>query len=300
MERIRAAREGWLQSFVEKLDLDSQVYTFWIALLALREAGSVRLLDEFIERELELARRHLDSEEDRDVLRIAESLGLRVKPAELRVAVSRRERGELLYKVFGYAIPLRDFLRVSSKSRAGELRLVNNPVRDGVVYLDGETLRLLVSEAFRARLAEKLREIEAPESPAFRELAEKLREIEALALSGLDELSLPQCIRELATKASKESLSDLEAHTIVSFLKASGAPRDAVAVMLKKLGLADERVAETIARALEEIEAPGPLRCEELRKRGVCDCDRDLTLEYRERRSRGSGRAREPEHRASS
>lgn len=293
LERVKAAAEGRLEEFVSKLDVDSQVYTFWLALLALREAGSVRLLDKLIERELELARKHLRSEDDRDVLEIAESLGLRVSSKEIRIPVFRDKRGRLYYKILSYAIPVRDFLRVSARFKEDKLKLVNMPVRDGMVYLDGETLRELVLAAFKARLIDKLKELETPETQAFRQLVTELKREEALAVSGFDESSLPTCIRELLEKARRSELSDVEVHTILSFLRRVEAPRAFVVDVLGRLGVTDSGLAEVIASALEEVDSPGPLKCEELKRRGVCGCEKDLTLEYLERRARASQIARE-------
>ncbi|MEM0341086.1 MAG: hypothetical protein QXN05_02185 [Acidilobaceae archaeon] len=272
--------------------MDSQVYTFWLALLALREAGSVRLFRSFVEKELELAYKHLLSEEDRDVLKIAESLGLKAISKELKVPVYRDKRDRLHYKIFSYAVSVRDFLKVSARSRESKLKLTNMPVKEGTVYLDGEMLRELVLAMFKVKMFDKLNELEAPETSAFRKLVEELRRAELIAVSGFDKHLLPNCIKEILERAGHGELSDAEIHTLLSFLKRIETPREAVVEMLMTLDMNSD-LAETIALALEEVDSPGPLKCEELKKREICDCEKDLTLEYSDRKAQVSQRALE-------
>jgi hypothetical protein len=56
--------------------------------------------------------------------------------------------------------------------------------------------------------------------------------------------------------------------------------------------LVDEGKAVVIAESLDKIKGYTPFKCEELKAKGICDCDEDLVKEYISRARRHQGRRR--------
>ncbi|MFN4046566.1 MAG: hypothetical protein ACK4H7_04420, partial [Acidilobaceae archaeon] len=186
-----------------------------------------------------------------------------------------------------FSVPAEDFLRFASNSRDEALRLVNNFVLKGLVYMDRARLEKLVVEAARKTIEEKLKDTPVPDAEAFRRLSKSLKELEERAASGFSEEFFPECVKSIIAAGRVRRLSDEEAYVLLSFLRAVGAPRDYLEKLLRSLGVEEAGV---LAEALGEIGDYTPFKCEVLKAKGICDCDMDLLEEY-ELKSR---RARAP------
>jgi DNA primase large subunit len=288
LKRVNLALEGGLPDEISA-STEEEVFSFWLSLLSLKVASSVYLLNRIVDAEVERAARFLEGEED--LISVARALGIRVEGKSISfpwVVV----KGKVTYRVLDIAVPVGDFLRYASSSRLEELRLVNNFVKGGYVFLERRRLVKLLVEASRRFILESLRVVEAPETPVFERLVEEVKELEVMEASGLREELLPECIKQIISRSLARKLSDEEVYVLLSFLSSVGAPREYVSSLIARMGLADEGKAVVIAESLAKIKGYTPFKCEELKAKGICDCDEDLVKEYISRVRRHQGRRR--------
>ncbi|MDM7275398.1 MAG: hypothetical protein P3X22_004670 [Thermoprotei archaeon] len=225
-------------------------------------------------------------ESDDSLRRLAKTLGLKVGGESLRFPwVLKGDK--VIYRELRFSVPVSDFLKFASNSRDEALRLANNFVLKGLVYLDRARLEKLVVEASRKTIEEKLKDTPIPEAAAFRRLSKALRELEERAASGFNEEFFPECVKSIIAAGRVRRLSEEEAYVLLSFLKAIGAPRSYLEELLGSIGVEEAGV---LAEALGKVGDYTPFKCEALKAKGICDCDMDLVEEY-ELKSR---RARAP------
>jgi len=291
LRRLKLALEGGLPEELSP-SADDEVFSFWLLLLALKASNSVYVLGRILDAEVERVERFLKAEDVESLASIARVLGVRVefKPISFPWLVIK---GRVSERPLEVAVPVEDFLRYASRSKLEELRLVNNFVKGGYVYMDKERLVKLLSEASRLYIVEKLKAMEAPENPVFQRLVEEVRKLEALEASGFREELLPSCVRGIIASSKARRLSDEEAYVVLSLLSSIGAPVEYVERLLVEMGLASVKEARVIAEALLKVRGYTPFKCEELKSRGICECSEDLVREYqaRLRSLRGRGRA---------
>ena len=288
LKRINLAVEGKLPDEISA-STEEEVFSFWLSLLSLKASGSIYLLNRVVDVEVERAKRFLEDEDD--LVGIARSLGVRVESKSISFPWVV-EKGRVTYRVLDIAVPVGDFLRYASGSKLEELRLVNNFVKGGYVFLERRRFIKLLVEASRRFILDSLKAVEAPETPAFEKLVKEVRELEVRESSGLREEFLPECIRQIISRSLARRLSDEEVYVLLSFLSTIGAPREYISNLLSRIGLADEGKAVVVAESLARIKGYTPFKCEELKARGICDCVEDLVKEYMSRVRRRRARRR--------
>jgi Eukaryotic-type DNA primase, large subunit len=288
LKRINLAVEGKLPDEISA-STEEEVFSFWLSLLSLKASGSIYLLNRVVDVEVERAKRFLEDEDD--LVGIARSLGVRVESKSISFPWVV-EKGRVTYRVLDIAVPVGDFLRYASGSKLEELRLVNNFVKGGYVFLERRRFIKLLVEASRRFILDSLKAVEAPETPAFEKLVKEVRELEVRESSGLREEFLPECIRQIISRSLARRLSDEEVYVLLSFLSAIGAPGEYVSRLLSTIGLAGEDRAVVVAESLARIKGYTPFKCEELKARGICDCEEDLVKEYMSRVRRRRARRR--------
>ena len=286
LRRIKLANEGLPDEI--STSTEDEVFSFWLSLLSLKAAGSVYLLNRVVDAEVNRISRFLEDEED--LVGVARALGVRVEVRSISfpwVVV----KGKVIRRVLDFAVPVRDFLRCAAGSKFEELRLVNNFVKGGYVFLDRRRLVKLLAEASRRAIVEKLK-MEAPETPLFERLVEEVKALEVREATGFDEELLPECIKQIIARSTARRLSDEEVYVLLTFLSSIGAPREYVSRILVETGLAGRDRAEVIAESLSKVRGYTPFKCEELKARGICDCTEDLVREYTSRVRRRRARRR--------
>lgn len=282
LTRLKYCLDGRLPDEISA-STEDEVFSFWLLLLALKATGSIYVFDRVLDAEFDRIARFLRGEGVDNLILIAGALGIRVERRTISFPWVKERDGRVIHRTLDLAIPVADFLRYASKSKAEELRLANNFVKGGYVYLDRERLVKLLSEASRIFLVEKLKTVEIPESKAFQRLVEEVRRLEAMEATGFREELLPDCIRSIVASSKARRLSDEEIYVLLSFLSSIGAPREYVERLLVETGLAGGEEARVVAESLSRIRGYTPFKCEELRSRGICDCLEDLVREYRAR-----------------
>ncbi|MCS7107141.1 MAG: hypothetical protein NZ902_03445 [Acidilobaceae archaeon] len=284
--RLEAVAKG--EEWRERGSVEEEAISFWLVLMALREGGSVRLLERAIKAEVEKARRHIERAELEELIGLARSMGIEVKAEAIEIPWTV-QGGKVVRRRLNVAVRAASYLSYVAGTREAALRLTNSFLLGGWVYMDLQLFRLFLAEALPKYILRGLREIEAPEGRVFSELVRKASAAEARA-SGVREELFPRCILDLMAKARLSSLSGDEVFVLLSFLRAIGAPRGYLEEVLRELGLARGRE-RLVARALEKVSA-APYTCEELKRRGICSCTENLVSEYlKARRRRGRERS---------
>ncbi len=279
LRRVKLAMEGRLPDEISA-STEEEVFSFWLSLLSLKSAGSVYLLNRVVDVEVERLSRFIENEED--LASIARALGIRVEDRSISFPWII-EKGRVVNRVLDIAVPVQDFLKYASGSKLSELRLVNNFVKGGYVFLERRRLVKLLVEASRRFILESLKAIEVPETPVFDKLVEEVKKLEIREALGFREELLPECIKQIIARSMARRLSDEEIYVLLSFLSSIGAPREYVSSLLVEIGLADKGKAKVIAESLARVKGYTPFKCEELKARGICDCEEDLVKEYTSR-----------------
>jgi len=178
------------------------------------------------------------------------------------------------------------YLALSSGDWSDDWRLVNRELADGEVRVRKEELygsdgRGLLVEAVRRRVAEGLpfdldeERTEALEA-ALSEPLSTLKELlgERTAVGQIDAVVpelFPDCLAELADRATEEELDEREAFALLSFLAAIGLDEESAVGFCRDTTLPDEQVRYAMARVGEKRGAQyPPPSCETLEAYGVC------------------------------
>ncbi|MCX8195589.1 MAG: hypothetical protein N3F67_00670 [Acidilobaceae archaeon] len=272
VRRLEAIARG---EAYEARGAEEEVLSFWLSLMALREAGSTRLLERALRREGERLYALLEGASLEELVGLASAMGAEVKREALEIpwAIQRGKEVRIRLEV---AISAPSYLSLVAGTREERLKLVNSFLLGGWVYMDARLLRLFLKEALPRYLLRRLRELEPPEG-RFIELVMKARALEARE-AGVREELFPKCIVDLLAKARVSVPSDEEVFVILSFLRAIGAPSAYVEELLRETGLGAGREG-VIAAALARLEV-SPYSCKELKERGMCECEEDLVKEY--------------------
>ncbi len=271
---------------LSKTTTEESVISFWLALLALKSFNSIYLYEKVLKAELSRVAEALRGESEDSLKRLAKTLGLKVGEESLKFPwVLKGDK--VVYRELRFSIPVEDFLRFASNSKDESLRLVNNFVLKGLVYLDRAKLEKLVVEASRKIIEERLKNTLIPEAAAFRKLSKDLRELEERAASGFNEELFPECVKSIIAAGKTRRLSDEEAYVLLSFLKTIGAPRSYLEELLRSMGVEEAGV---LAEALGRLGDYTPFKCEVLKAKGICDCDMDLVEEYESRKAQARRR----------
>ncbi|MEN2999836.1 MAG: hypothetical protein ABDH61_04600 [Acidilobaceae archaeon] len=264
-----------------------EAISFWLTLMALREAGSVRLLERAIKAEAERARKLIERAELEELVSLAKAMGVEAKLEAIEFPWAI-QGGKLVKRKLNVAVRAASYLSLVAGTREARLKLVNSFLLGGWVYMDLPLFRLFLAEAVPKYILRRLREMEVPEGRVFSELVRKASAAEAKA-EGVREELFPKCILDIMAKARVSGLNEDEVFVLLSFLRAIGAPRGYLEELLGELGIAGGRE-RLVAKALERISA-SPYSCEELKRRGICSCSEDLVSEYlRARRRQGRSR----------
>lgn len=263
---------------------EEEVLSYWLALIAVRAGGSVRLLQRALRHEVTRLSEIVSKSDLDGLVGLARAMGIRCERKSIRIPWIMKA-GKVIERELEVAVKAADYIRLTAGTKEKRLKLSNSFLLGGHVYLDRAGLALLLSEAAPRIILERLRSIEPPESPAFEELVRYARSLEA-RLGGIREEAFPKCIWDILSKAKVSELDDEEVFVLLSFLSSIGAPEAFVEEVLREAGIA-EAEAPIVARALLSARGFTPYKCEQLRARGICGCDEDLVKAYRKSKERG-------------
>ncbi|WP_131159677.1 hypothetical protein [Aeropyrum pernix] len=277
--RAVAAVEGWLDyPFADTVE--GEVASFYLGLAIAYRAGPAAV-SRVVAGEYLRASRLLAGEPGEVASGILGGLGFPVERGGLSVPWVVDRRGVVMLPL-GWRMGVDVFLRLSAADESSpELRLANQMLLSGSVYLSDARLRALASAASRLAIESRVSEAASLESEAVERYA---RHLAALAEGGLPFIpeALPQCLKNVFAKAvGGERLGWLELYLALVFLARIRAGPDVVEELLTpSLG---ERVARLLARVYSQA-PPADHQlppCEVLAASGVCRCRGSLLSEYR-------------------
>ncbi len=226
---------------------------------------------------------------------IARRLGVQVEEARFEIPwLYSRSKG-VLPRLMIARVRLPQYLRLSSSLEGAKWRLSNSMVLDGYVYLDRSRLEGLVAQAYKARLERLMRAYaDSIESRRLEDLGSRMAselDRERPPAGSFDPSAFPECIRRIEARIAGGEFTREEFYTLVTFLAGVGAPPSYLADVIYASGAASRPVASIMAEALiAEARGYRPLKCEVLRRLGVCECEKDLLAEYFSRVRAGSRR----------
>ncbi|MEM1777525.1 MAG: hypothetical protein QXY00_05695, partial [Acidilobaceae archaeon] len=148
---------------------EEEVFSFWLAFLALREAKSISLLDKMIKLEVDRVKRFLEKESLDNLIFIAKRMGVKVDIVELRIPWIIKGN-KVYYRELNIAVNIADYLKYAAGTREERLKLINSFLLKGRVYMDTVLFKLFLLEAINRFILEKVKNIEPPEVPAFLKL----------------------------------------------------------------------------------------------------------------------------------
>ncbi|MEM1685601.1 MAG: hypothetical protein QXO93_04595 [Acidilobaceae archaeon] len=258
---------------------EEEVFSFWLAFLALREAKSISLLDKMIKLEVDRVKRFLEKESLDNLIFIAKRMGVKVDIVELRIPWIIKGN-KVYYRELNIAVNIADYLKYTAGTREERLKLINSFLLKGRVYMDTVLFKLFLLEAINRFILEKVKNIEPPEVPAFLKLVSNTREYEIREVRGIKEELFPNCILEIISKSRTAKISGEEAYVLLTFLNNIGAPREYIEDIIVRVGLAPRDKAKLIVGALDKLRDYTPFNCDELKARSICDCKGNLIEEY--------------------
>lgn len=280
-EKLRAIVEG--SPLPSGLTEEEEVFSYWLALLAARASGGVRLLQRALRREAERMEEIASKSDLEGLVSLARIMGVRCERRSIKIPWLVKS-GKIIERELEVAVRASDYIRLTAGTRERRLKLSNSFLLGGYVYVDKASLALLLIEATPRIILERLKEIPPPEAPRFEELVSFARALEA-RLGGITEEAFPKCISDILSKARVSELSDEEVYVLLSFLSAIGAPEGFIEKVIKEAGLAESE-APIMAKALSKVGGFTPYKCEELTARKICFCDGDLVETYRKLREK--------------
>jgi len=202
---------------------------------------------------------------------------------ELGVPVKRLEGGD--GTGFEYAVSLRDYLRYATLFHGAEWKLVNKPVRGGLVYLGPRELARLLQEAVRGHIEERAATRVSPEElpellrervGAVRSVWERARGFTSRPVGPGKGGPHPPCVRLMMEKMGRrEHLSHAERFALTTYLLSSAYSVEDV-VELYASSFPDFRRSITLYQVRHLAGLAGsrtkysPPRCSTLKTQGVC------------------------------
>ncbi|MEB2836118.1 MAG: hypothetical protein GSR80_000135 [Desulfurococcales archaeon] len=279
-------------------DTVESVLSFYLA-LALSKAIGPSALEALVECYADSSYRRLHLEDEESLVAITRASGLELRSASLSLAWSISRKSRVKTRILRYAVPLPAYLKSTSGARDPRLKLVNQFLRDGLVYLDRERLLLLLRERFRKLILARAGEVDPADLPP--ELLEAARDSFEKGLRrrrGLrwDPGALPPCIKESFKAIARGDASDDAVYLTATF---ASALRLTASEMAEALGLeaSDWRV-RGLARLAAEASKLGftVYTCQAARRRGLCpgsdECRASSPTREYFRRLKGKGALR--------
>ena len=253
-------------------DTVESVLSFYLA-LALSKAIGPSALEALVECYADSSYRRLQLEDEESIVAIARTSGLELRSASLSLAWSVTRKSGVKMRILRYAVPLPAYLRSVGGARDPKLKLVNQFLRGGLVYLDRERLLLLLRERFRKLILARAGEVDPADLPS--ELLEAARDAFERGLRrrrGLrwDPGALPPCVEESLKAIVRGDASDDAVYLAATF---ASALRLTASEIAEALGLeaSDWRV-RGLARLAAEASRLGftVYTCQAARARGLC------------------------------
>jgi DNA primase large subunit len=207
------------EGVVDVRDLDSEIFSFPIALLLVSATENSFVKKRYALAEAKQATLNLTSESLEKIKRISENFGWK---ATLNMNVNP----DLPYE---YALSLADYLRNTSHMHDKNWKLINRILYDGYVYLHKLDFIRLLEEEVKRSVEARLEGAEAPELPEkLIPVIERIQKVATDVLGTMEEESFPKvivqeafppCINALYDEASKNHhLSHMGRFTLTSFL----------------------------------------------------------------------------------
>lgn len=285
-ELVERARRSILNSIKQGVwegsgySVEEEIMVFYLSLSIVKGVGDPTISSRFLRAVREAIKRLVEKEDARTLTSLLALAGLEPREAKERMEwLVDVKNGRVYMKELIVAVPLNRYLSVIAVSDEALLHPSNSFIKNGVVYLDLPRLKSLASLVLIELAEKRLHEVE----PAPHELISNIAgEIRDLIAARVRPENIPACIRELEHRvASGSELRDDEIYTIITFYYSIKAPKDRVKQVLAMLTRGDERLAESILRAVMlETGGYAPFTCEELKRRGICTCTDDLINEY--------------------
>jgi DNA primase large subunit len=275
--RIVVASSGQIYSpDIERLDNDSEILSFIVAIILLKSASTGTLTRRFSLAEARRAEKYL--QQDLWVQKDKKNLELPLKIIQelfgIRVSVENDE----------FVIKIPDYLRRSVHFHEKEWKLVNRRVADGFVYLSAhETVRLIRTE-LSEYINSKIQSISIGSIPeSFRQRVQDL----ILLAKRFSETTIvssdyPPCIKHaIGVLEGGENLPHSGRFLLATYLLARGQTVDQIAPLFKNAPDYNERVTKYQLEHISGSSGKGTKyqcpSCDKLRSENLCfatpDCD---------------------------
>ncbi|MCE4604908.1 MAG: hypothetical protein F7B20_08130 [Aeropyrum sp.] len=283
--RAVAAVEGWL-GYPFGSSLEEELASFALSLSIAARAGP-RALRKVVEGEASRAVVLLKREPPDVIAEVLAAAGFPVERRLLEVPWVE-DRGRIVRLSLGWRMGVSSFLKLSAYSGSAELRMPNQMVMDGFVYMGDSRLREAAVAAARMAVEARAGEAAILESMLIEDYSSMLGVMVEGGAPIVVE-ALPPCISRIVSKASRgEALTWGEMYLLLSFMASIRAPPQAIEEILRpSLGESARGVAWAYSR-LEPTRYQVP-SCEALGRMGICECRGSLVKDYVSRVRRALG-----------
>ncbi|MCE4617111.1 MAG: hypothetical protein F7C32_00790 [Desulfurococcales archaeon] len=283
----------------ENLSSDENFLTFHMAAALAKQLGVRSIITRFALHESDKAYVHLLKENTGNIMKIAARLGIRLVQLEnaLTITLLQTRKGRTVKWILEFGVPLYPYLKYSTRLRGDpRWKLVNKPVKEGIVYLERRDLLRFLKEAFYYRIIEVIDNIDILPSSIEKlvdRVKEQLPKTEKTSLRGevggepVDFEILPPCIKRIHEALLRgENLSHAERFAYATFMLAIGASVEELVELFRNLPDFKEKITRYQLEHLAGKRGGGkkysPYNCENMKSRGLCiaECGVSHPLTY--------------------
>ncbi|MEM4036001.1 MAG: hypothetical protein QXU97_05280 [Fervidicoccaceae archaeon] len=301
-ETLREALEKKKYPYAGRGDAATEVVLFHAALRTIALFGDARLWRVFSTAVSKSFAEKLKRADEKLLVEVARTIGVQLRRHEandaLKVLIALTASGYRV-KVYGFSVPLKDYLRLSRRLRADpRWKLTNQRLLRGRVYLDKRKVLRLLEEAMSIAVSRIIEEYSTSGSPLDERLKRRLEELwgevrreleapetsrietslERVELGPLDRGALPPCLAALLARAeSGENLSHHERFALATFLAQVGVGEEQIVDIFRGLPDFDEKKTRYQVEHLLGKRGGGKkyftYGCDKMRTLGLCVAD---------------------------
>lgn len=251
------------------------VFSFYLALALARVIGGA-LIESLARYYASSAINVLQQADEDYIIEVARASGFHVERTEFNIAWALTRGSRIKYKSFNYRVNIKEYLESISSSSNNSVRLVNQMLLKGYVYLDKSRLLEVLKERFHALIKKRALSFEPEDlSDIPDDLVEKAREEYEKALrkrSGItwDKEAVPPCIEDAAMKLREGNASIHHVYLLTTFIASLSLTGDEVAALLNLPR--DHWVVRGLVNLSKEASRLGYTiyTCQGARKLGIC------------------------------
>ncbi|MEM1625934.1 MAG: hypothetical protein QXV69_01415 [Sulfolobaceae archaeon] len=225
-ERLEHIRKGDknLKNYKEYGNKSILVFYTLVTIISLSQ--NERLKELFATVEAENFIRALEQESDDDILEFCNMLSVPVTKSSINIKILEDRRIKVI--TLPYSLDVIRYLKIIKDTKNENLKLYNQILYKGKVYLNRQKLLELIKHVIIKRLKELIRPLES--SKELEELREKL---------GIKTRKItPPCMEEIKRKIeSNENLSEEEIKTYITYLINIGYPKDTIKLIFERIGI---------------------------------------------------------------